>query len=324
MSHSLGGLKETQQQVQTNTQSIARLETQIGEIADALNRREVQAIMTLRNEKEVDTRPLREKGKVGHGTQFDEECLILLSDEESANDLVTPTPTNEPPLHKSNLASTSKELTVETYVPKVLYPSCLNSPSPYSRKKGTSMEDTLEVFKQVKINVPLLEAIKQIPAYAKVLKDLCTQKRKSRAKEPKKVLLTEQVSALFRSDLSPKLSDPRTPTIPITIGDHVIDRALLDLGASCNLMPYSVYMQLGLQELKPTSITLQLADQSERIPREMVEDVLVKVGNFYFPADFIVSDTTPSPIGRRRMPIILGCPFLATADADIHARTGEM
>ncbi|GAB2301423.1 hypothetical protein Dimus_035449, partial [Dionaea muscipula] len=98
--------------------------------------------MTLHNKKEVDTRPLREKGKVGHGTQFEEEDLIPLSDEESIDDQITLTPTNEPPLHKSNLASTSKEPTVESYVPKVPYPSCLNSPSPYSRKKGASMKDT--------------------------------------------------------------------------------------------------------------------------------------------------------------------------------------
>jgi hypothetical protein len=67
-----------------------------------------------------------------------------------------------------------------------------------------------------------------------------------------------------------------------------IDKALLDLGASVNLLPYSVYLHLGLGELKPTSMTLQLANRSVKRPREIIEDVLIKVDRFYFPMDFIV------------------------------------
>ncbi|RVW58653.1 hypothetical protein CK203_102752 [Vitis vinifera] len=70
-------------------------------------------------------------------------------------------------------------------------------------------------------------------------------------------------------------------------------KALLDLGASVNLLPYSVYKQLGLGELKPTSITLSLADRSVKIPRGIIEDVLVQVDNFYYPVDFVVLDTDP-------------------------------
>ena len=87
-------------------------------------------------------------------------------------------------------------------------------------------------------------------------------------------------------------------------------KALLDLGASVNLLPYSVYKQLGLGELKPTSITLQLADRSVKIPRGIVEDVLIKVDKFYFPVDFIVLDTQPVENAHAQIPIIL---FLATA-----------
>ncbi|RVW81603.1 hypothetical protein CK203_049458 [Vitis vinifera] len=71
------------------------------------------------------------------------------------------------------------------------------------------------------------------------------------------------------------------------------EKALLDLGASVNLLPYSVYKQLGLGELKPTSITLSLADRSVKIPRGIIEDVLVQVDNFYYPVDFVVLDTDP-------------------------------
>jgi hypothetical protein len=69
-----------------------------------------------------------------------------------------------------------------------------------------------------------------------------------------------------------------------------INRALLDLGASVNLLPYAVYLQLGLGDLKPTATTLQLADRSMKRPRGIIEDVLVKVDKFYYPMDFIVID----------------------------------
>ena len=72
-----------------------------------------------------------------------------------------------------------------------------------------------------------------------------------------------------------------------------MEKTLLDLGASVNLLPYSIYKQLGLGELKPTSITLSLADRSVKIPRGMIEDVLVQVEKFYYPVDFVVLDTDP-------------------------------
>jgi hypothetical protein len=81
---------------------------------------------------------------------------------------------------------------------------------------------------------------------------------------------------------------------------------LLDLGASVNLLPYSVYSQLGLGELKPTTMTLQLADQSVKVPRGIIEDVLIKVDKFYFPVDFIVLDTEPVQVIGTEILVILG------------------
>jgi hypothetical protein len=73
-----------------------------------------------------------------------------------------------------------------------------------------------------------------------------------------------------------------------------------------NLLPYSVYLQLGLGELKPTSMTLQLADKSVKIPQGIVEDVLIKVDKFYFPVDFIVLDTELVQVVGSKIPMILG------------------
>jgi len=211
--------------------------------------------------------------------------------------------------------------TIETpsrsFVPKAPYPDKLLTP-----KKGEKFEDILEVFKQVHINIPFLDAIQQVSSYAKFLKDLITVKRKTNV--PKKVCLTEQVSSILQYRLPIKYKDPGCPTISCTIGVSHIEKALLDLGASVNLLPYSVYLQLGLGELKPTSMTLQLADRSVKIPRGIVEDVLIKEDKFYFPVDFIVLDTEPVQNVGVQIPVILGRPFLATANALINFRTGVM
>ena len=103
-----------------------------------------------------------------------------------------------------------------------------------------------------------------------------------------------------------------------------MDKALVDLGASFNLLPYSVYKQLGLGELKPTTITLSLANRSVKIPKGIVEDALVKVDKFYYPVDFVVLDTEPMEKGTNHVPIILGRSFLATSNAIINCWNGVM
>ncbi|WJZ84409.1 hypothetical protein VitviT2T_004014 [Vitis vinifera] len=146
--------------------------------------------------------------------------------------------------------------------------------------------------------------IKQVSTYAKFLKDLCTIKRGLNVN--KKAFLTEQVSAIIQGKSLVKYKDPSCPTILVMIGGKLVEKALLDLGASVNLLPYSIYKQLGLGELNPTSITLSLADRSVKIPRGMIEDVLVQVDNFYYPVDFVVLDMDPSVKRTNNVPIILG------------------
>ena len=202
---------------------------------------------------------------------------------------------------------------------------CMPPPFPQalrSKKKASQQAGILEFLRQVKVNIPLLDIIKQVPAYAKFLKDLCTVKKGLGIE--KKAFLTEQVSAIIQSKNPVKYKDPGSPTISVNIGGTCLDKALLDLGASVNLLPYSVYKQLGLGELKPTNITLSLADRSVKIPKGIVEDVLVKVDKFYYPVDFVVLDTEPIANGPNQVPIILGRPFLATANAIINFRNGFM
>ena len=247
---------------------------------------EVKAIITLRSGKEVDQpmpKPVEESRK---GEELQSEHILL------------------------------KEDSMKYSLPPP-FPQALRS-----KKKASQQAGILEVLRKVKVNIPLLDIIKQVPAYAKFLKDLCTIKKGLGIE--KKAFLTEQVSAIIQSKNPVKYKDPGSPIISVNIGGNCIDKSLLDLGANVNLLPYSVYKQLGLGELKPTNITLSLADRSVKIHKGIVEDVLVKIDKFYYPVDFVVLDTEPIANEPNHVPIILGRPFLATANAIINCRNGVM
>jgi len=190
--------------------------------------------------------------------------------------------------------------------------------------KQMKVNHNFEIFKslkQVRINIPLLDAIKQVHYFAKFLKDLCTVKRKLNVK--KISFLVEQISVILQNNNALKYKDPGCPTISCFIGKHKIEKYLLDLGASVNLLPYSVFQSLNLGELKPTSVTLLLADRSVKVPRGIVEDVLVQVDKFIYLVDFIVLDTQPIE-ECNSFPVILRRLFLATSNALINYRNGLM
>ncbi|RVW66454.1 hypothetical protein CK203_065184 [Vitis vinifera] len=186
----------------------------------------------------------------------------------------------------------------------------------HGKRRINNASEILEVLRQVKVNIPLLDMIKQVSTYAKFLKDLYIIKRGLNVS--KKAFLIEQVSSIIQCKSLVKYKDPGCPTISLMIGETCVEKALLDLGASVNLLPYSVYKQLGLGELKPTSITLSLADRSVKILRGMIEDVLVQVDKFYYPVDFFVLDTDLVAKGTNYIPIILERLFLATSNAIIN------
>ena len=324
--------------MQTTSQNLSRLETQIGQLAAQTSEREkgklpsqtipnpktqcnlassstsdeqVQVITTLRSGRRVDTNVVNP------------ECVQERAEEEEAGNKETQTEDNPPELEPPEQENNSRtkepvpEPDITKYIPRAPFSQRLER-----SKKDGQYGDILELFKHVQINIPLLDAIKQVPAYAKFLKDLVTAKKKTNV--PKKAFLTEQVSALILNKYPIKYKDPGSPTITCKIGNFPVDRALLDLGASINLLPYSTYLQLGLGDLKPTTMRIQLADHSIRIARGILEDVLIKVEIFYFPLDFVVIDTEPVSDTTTQVRIILGRPFLATANALINCRNGVM
>ena len=127
--------------------------------------------------------------------------------------------------------------------------SSLPFPSRFANsKKDENEKEMFDMFRKVHVNIPLLDAIKQVPRYAKFLKELCTNKRK--LKGNKVVNVGENVSAVLQQKLPPKCKDPGSFTIPCIIGNTRFNKVMLDLGASINVMPSYIYDSLNLGPLK--------------------------------------------------------------------------
>nr|GEW62987.1 reverse transcriptase domain-containing protein [Tanacetum cinerariifolium] len=138
--------------------------------------------------------------------------------------------------------------------------------------------------------------------------------------EMARTTMNEHCSAVILNKLPRKLGDPGKFLIPCEFSGMDECLALADLGASINLMPFSVWEALSLPELTPTCMTLELADHSVSKPIGITKDVSFKVGVFHFPADFVVVDFEPDP----RVPLILGRCFLKTCRALIDVHKGEL
>ena len=162
------------------------------------------------------------------------------------------------------------------------------------------------MFKKIEVNIPFSEALTQMSYYAKFMKDILSRKRK--ITEERVVSLTATCSAVIQRSLPEKMQDPGNFTIPCTIGNSKIGKALYDSRVSINLMSLFVVKILSLGELTPTAMTLQMTDITLPQPKGILKDVLIKVGKFMFPVDFVVIDIEED----KQVPLLLGRPFLAT------------
>jgi len=151
------------------------------------------------------------------------------------------------------------------------------------------------------------------------LKELCTTKRKLVGNE--KVSVGENVSVVFQRKLPHKCKDPGVFSVPCKIGNLYFDKAMLDLDASINVMPRSIYNKLNLGELKKTVVALQLANRSSILPDGVLEDVLVQVNELVFSTDFYVMNMGDA---CHDIPILLDRPFLKTARTKIDVHEGTL
>ncbi|XP_074321680.1 uncharacterized protein LOC141658702 [Silene latifolia] len=170
------------------------------------------------------------------------------------------------------------------------------------------------------VTIPFLDMITEIPSYGKFLKDLITMKKKNG--EVQTINLSKECSAILThtNKLTNKLEDSGSLSIPCSIQEVAIKRALCDLGASVSLMPLSIFKRLDLGDLKPTRVSLQLADRSVKFPIGVIEDVPLVVEKLIIPCDFFAMDMPED----YNVPIILGRPCRATGGAMIDVKSGKL
>ncbi|XP_017613919.1 uncharacterized protein LOC108459066 [Gossypium arboreum] len=301
----------SQEKFQTQTQShLQEIDKQISQLAQTVGRLESQgrlpsqtetnptenvSAITLRSGIVISPVPIKEPEKI----EKDKEDTSLKSQEEKSS------PTS---------GKVIPSLSFSTYETLPPFPGRLAR-----HNKKEDEKEILDIFKKVEINIPLLDVIRKVPKYAKFLKDLCTNRRRLSGNE--RVNLNENISAVFQRRLPPKYKDQAMFAIPCKIGKVGIKRAMCDLGASINVMPLSVYNKISTESLKETRVTVQLADRSVIYSEGVLENVLVKVNDLIFPADFYIIDME-NDRSNNGSEILLGRPFLSTGHTKIDVRNG--
>nr|GEX21928.1 reverse transcriptase domain-containing protein [Tanacetum cinerariifolium] len=210
--------------------------------------------------------------------------------------------------------------------PSVVIPKAkanLPYPSRLVKEKIHEKDDILatkfmEIFRDLHFKLSFADALVHMPKFTPMFKKLLNNKNK--LIELTKMPLNENCSAVVLKKLLEKLGDPGRFLIPCDFSEFDNCLALADLGASINLMPLSIWKKLKLLTLNDTKMVLELADRTISKPTGVAENVFVKVGKFYFPADFVVLDFIADP----RIPLILGRPFLSTAHAIINVYKREI
>ncbi|KAL7599566.1 hypothetical protein Lser_V15G21208 [Lactuca serriola] len=201
---------------------------------------------------------------------------------------------------------------VKPYHPPLRFPARARQ-----EKNDVDYQKFLEHIKALQINMSFIEAVAQMPKYAKFLKELLTNRKKM--EEVKKVVLNDNCSAAMLNKLPKKKGDLGSLTLPCQFRNLATIYALADSGAIINLMSYSFFKKLDLSEPRPIRMAVNLANKTVTFPKGIYKDLLVKVDNFVFLADFIVLDMEADP----QVLIILGRPFHNTASAIVDMRDSK-
>ncbi|XP_065854963.1 uncharacterized protein [Euphorbia lathyris] len=307
--------QEEQCKVNTSLQgSIQNLEKQMGQIATSLSAIQTQGKMP----SQTETNPRQNASAVTLRSGRD---LVLPKTKPPCDRQQATTKENEVTGRETDSSTNDKlpRKEVEDQDP----PLVIRPPFPSrlaKSKREKEERDIFETFRKVEVNIPLLDAIKQIPRYAKFLKELCVNKTKLAGHE--KVVVGENVSAVLQRKIPQKCKDKGMFAISCLIGNTSIKRAMCDLGASINVMPMSIYSALNAGPLTETGVVIQLANRALVYPKGVLEDVLVQVNNLVFPADFYVLDMQNDDNTLESSEILLGRPFLTTARTKIDVHKG--
>nr|GEU65644.1 reverse transcriptase domain-containing protein [Tanacetum cinerariifolium] len=218
-------------------------------------------------------------------------------DSDDENDEPTPQPKPKTP------KPVKETLIPKPYKPKIPYHQRLRK-----EKMEAQYGKFLDMIRDVRINVPLVDVLAGMPNYGKFLKELVNNKQKF--KQISAAFMCDKSSATIQNKVLPKLEDPRSFLIPCNFNKALSCNALADLHASINLMLYSLYAKLFLKTLKPTKMSVRLADRSFQYPVGIAENMLVKVGKFIFPADLVILEMEENS----KVSLILERPFIHTAN----------
>ncbi|XP_021763595.1 uncharacterized protein LOC110728205 [Chenopodium quinoa] len=217
-----------------------------------------------------------------------DEGFVVRNEDEFENEIVD-VERKEPQSKNERDEEKVEKPPMKVYKPPIPFPHRI-----VEKKLNEKFSNFLEIMRGLQVNIPFLHAMSQMPTYVKFLKDLLSNKS--------------------------RLEEIATISLPKEIRDLEAMDALCDLGASVSLMPYSIAKSLKVGDLKPTRMSLQLADRTVRLPLGILEDVPVQVGRVFVPCDFVVmemeEDTT--------VPLILGIPFLNTAGVVIDMKQGRL
>ncbi|GJV83902.1 reverse transcriptase domain-containing protein [Tanacetum coccineum] len=174
------------------------------------------------------------------------------------------------------------------------------------------------MIRAVRINVPLVDVLAGMSNYGKFLKELISNKHK--IEQIFTAFLSDESSTMIQNKVPPKLRVPGSFLIPCNFNIFFSCNALADLGASINLITYSLYAKLSLETLKTTKMSVRLADKSFQYDVRIAENMLVEVGKFTFPADFVILKMEEDS----KVPLILGRPFLHTADGAFRVKQKQL
>nr|GEW17189.1 reverse transcriptase domain-containing protein [Tanacetum cinerariifolium] len=203
--------------------------------------------------------------------------------------------------------------TLKAYKPKIPYPQCLRK-----EKTEECYAKFINLIKEVRINVPLVDVLVGMPNYGKFLKDLVSYK--SKMEKIVAAFLNEECSTIVQNKLPSKLGDPRSFLILCTLANLVECLALVDLGASISLIPYLFYVSLFENTLKYTRMSILLANHTYQYLMGVAENILIQVGKFVFSVDFVILQMEEDD----KVPLILGRSFLHTVDVIIRVKNKEL
>ena len=180
---------------------------------------------------------------------------------------------------------------------------------------GQPQFNLLGELKNIYVKIPLLQALQDVPIYARTVRDLCIRKPGRKPRDPPTVHVIGKLSALIMGKtLLAKYEDPGNPSITVQIRHTQMPNLLVDLGLAINVMTIETVRKLGLTNLRVTPTVLELADRSTIKPEGILDELVISVDSWEYHANFLVLQPK-SQLGGH--PLILGRPWLATVDACI-------